>query len=85
MHDQKILELSINEERIIITMDKDFGELVYNAGFAMHGILLLRLENMTGLEKGKIVMHILDNFSDKLEGNFCVYHKGRFRVRHKKL
>ncbi len=30
--DVEILELAVLEQRIVITMDKDFGELVYNSG-----------------------------------------------------
>jgi predicted nuclease of predicted toxin-antitoxin system len=46
MPDQDIIRLAALEKRIVITMDKDFGELVYHSG-----ILLLRLEDATGSEK----------------------------------
>jgi predicted nuclease of predicted toxin-antitoxin system len=32
LHDEKILKMAANEKRIVITMHKDFGELVYNSG-----------------------------------------------------
>ena len=40
MTDFAILELGVSEGRIVVTMDKDFGELVYNSGYKHHGILL---------------------------------------------
>jgi predicted nuclease of predicted toxin-antitoxin system len=33
MPDQEIIRLTALEKRIVITMDKDFGELVYHSGF----------------------------------------------------
>lgn len=51
MPDQEIIRLAALEKRIVITMDKDFGELVYHSGMDHRGILLLRLENATGSEK----------------------------------
>jgi predicted nuclease of predicted toxin-antitoxin system len=81
MTDHDIIQLANKEERIIITMDKDFGELVYHALLKHSGIILLRLENATGSEKLKIMKEILDKYSDKLRNHFCVYQKGRFRIR----
>ena len=81
--DLSILELAITEKRIIITMDKYFGELVFHSGMYHEGVLLLRLEDMNGLMKSEILNNIIENFADKIQGNFCVFKKGRFRIRHK--
>lgn len=83
MTDFSILELAVSERRIVVTMDKDFGELVYNSGYKHHGILLLRLENMNGKEKTEIVQFIIQKYSVELRNKFCVYQKGKFRIRHK--
>ncbi len=56
--DIEILRLAIENHRMIITMDKDFGELVYNSGLPHTGVLLLRLENATGEQKSEIVQKI---------------------------
>jgi Uncharacterized protein conserved in bacteria len=45
MEDREILSMAVSEGRMIITMDKDFGELVYNSGLPHAGVLLLRLED----------------------------------------
>lgn len=34
------------EQRIILTADKDFGELVFRDGQTTHGIILLRLDDL---------------------------------------
>jgi predicted nuclease of predicted toxin-antitoxin system len=47
MDDREILGIAVSEGRMVITMDKDFGELVYNSGFQHAGVLLLRLNHET--------------------------------------
>ena len=84
MPDQNILKLASKEERIIITMDKDFGELVYQSKMNHSGIILLRLEDATAEEKLKVIMEILNNYSELLHDNFCVYQKRKFRIKEKK-
>ena len=51
MSDSDILFIADNESRMVITMDKDFGELVYHSGKVHKGVLLLRLEDAMGEEK----------------------------------
>lgn len=41
--DSKILQFAFETQRMIITMDKDFGELVFNSGKTHAGVLILRL------------------------------------------
>ena len=35
------------EQRFILTFDKDFGELVFRGGLTSHGVVLLRLDELT--------------------------------------
>lgn len=81
MSDTDILFIAEIEDRMVITMDKDFGELVYHSGKAHKGVLLLRLEDATGDEKVSVVQYILENFENQIEGKFCVFKNGRFRIR----
>ncbi len=81
MPDKKVLNMAVSEYRIVITMDKDFGELVYNSKLPHAGVLLLRLEGAKADEKIKTVEAILEKYSDKLLHNFCVYKNGRLKIR----
>lgn len=57
--DKEILKIAVSEKRMVVTMDKDFGELIYNSGLLHGGVLLLRLEDAKSDEKVKIVaVHI---------------------------
>jgi predicted nuclease of predicted toxin-antitoxin system len=53
--DTEILRLAVEEHRMIITMDKDFGELVHNSGMNHAGVLILRLADATGERKAEVV------------------------------
>lgn len=81
MLDKEILKIAASESRMVITMDKGFGELVYNSGLSHAGVLLLRLEDAKSNEKVRIVEKILRNYSDKLLNKFCVFKDGKLRVR----
>ncbi|MBI4684234.1 MAG: DUF5615 family PIN-like protein [Nitrospirae bacterium] len=79
--DSKILKLAVSESRMVITMDKDFGELVYNSGKTHAGVLILRLEDANGAQKVNAVRKILEEYADRIEGRFCVFQNGRLRIR----
>ncbi|MCG6534715.1 MAG: DUF5615 family PIN-like protein [Syntrophales bacterium LBB04] len=79
--DQDILQLAVREGRMIITMDKDFGELVYSSRLAHSGVLILRLEDATGEGKADVVKAILSEFATLIENKFCVYQNGKLRIR----
>ncbi|MFH0786045.1 MAG: DUF5615 family PIN-like protein [Pseudomonadota bacterium] len=79
--DIEILRLAAEDQRMIVTMDKDFGELVYNSGLLHAGVLLLRLEKSTGEQKAEIVKKIISEYSDQIADNFCVYQDGKLRIR----
>jgi len=65
---------------MVVTMDKDFGELVFRSGRAHAGVLILRLEDAQGCEKVEVVRAILAEHEEKLAGKFCVFQAGRLRI-----
>lgn len=79
--DKEILKIAVTERRMVVTMDKDFGELVYNSSLRHEGVLLLRLEDACGQEKVNIVKNILEQYSDKLLNRFCVFKDRKLRIR----
>ena len=79
--DREILRMAVSEKRMVITMDQDFGELVYNSKLPHKGVLLLRLEDAKSDEKVRTVKNILEEYSDKLLDGFCVFKDGKLRIR----
>ncbi len=69
----------------MITMDKDFGEMIFRSRQSHAGVLLLRLEDAPSDEKVLVVQQIFKSYLDALPGNFCVYQKGRLRIRHESM
>lgn len=80
MNDNSVLKLSIQENRILITFDKDFGEKVFRNGEAAKGILLLRFvpESVDFITRRMI--SFLEK-SQELENKFIVLEKDRVRIR----
>ena len=81
MPDRDILALAVQAERMVVTMDKDFGELVYRSRKLHAGVLLLRLEEARSYERIAVMEEILSKYGDQLPGNFAVYQSGRLRIR----
>jgi predicted nuclease of predicted toxin-antitoxin system len=81
MDDTDILSWAVQEQRLVMTMDKDFGELVYRSGQAHAGVLLLRLDQANSQEKVQAVAAIFAQQGGQLAGHFCVYQNGRLRIR----
>ncbi len=81
MDDASVIQLARDHGSILITMDKDFGELVYKQGKIHAGILLLRLEDATAQEKLAVIQQIVESFIDKLPNHFSVYQNGSLRTR----
>ena len=53
--DDYILKLANKQERILLTQDKDFGELVFRLKNVHFGVVLIRLNGYKPVEKASIV------------------------------
>ncbi len=81
MEDGEIISLAVNEDAIIITMDKDFGELVHKENMQHKGILLLRLEDAVSEEKLAVIQNIFPTHLENISKSFAVFQNGRLRIR----
>jgi predicted nuclease of predicted toxin-antitoxin system len=81
MKDVDILELAVKEARLIITMDKDFGELAFNSKKSHTGILLLRMEDAKWKQKIDVLSEIFEKYSKDIIDKFSVYQDKRLRIR----
>ncbi|MFB6100577.1 MAG: DUF5615 family PIN-like protein [Candidatus Nanohalobium sp.] len=79
--DSEIMERALEEKRIIVTNDKDFGELTIREGRDAEGILLLRLQLETPENKKKVLENILENHGDKIEGNLVIAREDQIKTR----
>ena len=81
MNDSAIVKMGNEENAIIITMDKDFGELVFKKQIPHRGILLLRLENAVAEEKLAVIQNIIPAHLSEIKNHFAVYQNGNLRIR----
>jgi predicted nuclease of predicted toxin-antitoxin system len=79
--DEAVLELANRSEAILITADKDFGELVYRQRRLSGGVVLLRLAGLTEAEKVAIVRSVLTEHGHELADSFSVVSPQRVRIR----
>ncbi len=79
--DRDVLSRAVSEGRILVTNDKDFGELVFRSGLAHLGVLLLRLRDESPAGRVSVVKAILAHHADKLAGQFVVATENNVRVR----
>ena len=75
--DEKILSFAEKEKLIIITDDKDFGELVFRLKKPAQGIILFR----TSPTEPEKLFEMVHGVLNKAEGKFIVAKEGQIRVR----
>jgi len=61
-----------DEGWILITNDKDFGESIYREHRPHKGVILLRLEDERAFNKIEAVRRLIEEFADRLPGQFVV-------------
>lgn len=79
--DAAILAQAASDRRLVVTNDKDFGELAFRSGQAHAGVLLLRLRDERADSRVKMVASVLDRWGDQLIGAFTVATERGVRIR----
>jgi predicted nuclease of predicted toxin-antitoxin system len=79
--DELVLELAKRQSALLLTSDKDFGELVYRQQRTHNGVLLLRLEGLSGVQKAEHVLSVFQDRRQQMVGAFSVLVPGRVRIR----
>ncbi len=80
MRDEDLLNLANAEKRILITNDKDFGELTFLQKRISAGIILLRVRGQKAEDKVKLISKLLQNYSDKVLNHFVVITENKIRI-----
>ena len=78
--DEQIMDLALQDDRILITADKDFGELVFVQN-RPHGPWI-RVVELSVVEQVRAVTGLLDQHDHELTGQVIVtITRGRIRIR----
>jgi len=78
--DQLVMARALDEQRILITEDSDFGELVYARGHSSVGIMLVRFPNRLRRSKAPSVVEAVAKLGARLIDSFTVVEPGRVRT-----
>lgn len=79
--DKDVLGVAESEECILITEDRDFGELVVRQRLDVRGLILLELDRLSNSAEAETVASVVSTHADKLIGNLLVIEPGRIRIR----
>jgi predicted nuclease of predicted toxin-antitoxin system len=80
--DVQILEIANRERRIIITNDRDFGELIFKNGLSHQGVIFVRLSDERSDNKIAILARLFEtNFKLIKAENFIIVTEESIRVR----
>jgi predicted nuclease of predicted toxin-antitoxin system len=79
--DKRILELSRETKRILITEDKDFGEWVFAHREQAPGVLFLRYKNERVNEMSATLAQFIVERGDSLKSRFATLTPDKVRIR----
>jgi predicted nuclease of predicted toxin-antitoxin system len=78
--DRQVLRRAETENRVLITFDKDFGELAFRANLpASSGIILFRISALSSSHVARVAVVALDSRTD-WAGHFAVVEDARIRM-----
>jgi len=79
--DREILKKAVKENRILITADKDFGDLIFYSRRTHKGIILLRLKDQSSSAKIEVIDKLLKFHRGKIIKRFVVVTKDKVKIR----
>lgn len=83
--DDTVLERANEHDALLVTEDKDFGEMVFRQELAHHGVALLRLHGLLSATKAQIVSTAFKQHASEMPDAFTVISPGLVRIRRKRI
>ncbi len=75
--------MALAEERIVLTEDKDFGQLVYASDQQTRGVILIRFPAKARATLPGAITKLAQDLGDQLVGAFVVVRPGGIRIGHR--
>lgn len=79
INDDEILAKAFAENWILITNDKDFGEMVFRERRNHRGVIFMRLDDERAANKIEVLRQLLENYREKLPEEFVVVTETKVR------
>jgi predicted nuclease of predicted toxin-antitoxin system len=81
LSDGDVITLASREMRLLLTEDKDFGDLVFRRERAVPGVVLMRMASENPALKAVRLAAAIERYGELLFGHYVVIEEGRFRSR----
>jgi predicted nuclease of predicted toxin-antitoxin system len=78
--DSTVIQLALAEQRILLTEDKDFGQLVFASAYQSAGVILVRFPTQARSALPQVVLNFVGQEGSRLTGRFAVVEPGRTRI-----
>lgn len=79
--DEIVLQRANERDALLVTSDKDFGELVFRMQHSHAGVILLRLAGLSPDKKSDVVASAVRNHGNVMHKSFTVISSGMTRIR----
>ena len=79
--DDEVLLKANKESAILLTADRDFGDLVFRQGRLIEGVVLIRLAGLSSKSKADQVSSAINHHGNELQKAFSVITPGSIRIR----
>ena len=80
--DEKVMEIAINQDRTIVTFDRDYSELIFKFGYKPQaGVIYLRFDEYTPVFAGELVYKIINYEELDFDNRLTVIDKRGIRQR----
>jgi predicted nuclease of predicted toxin-antitoxin system len=78
--DAMVMEMASRENRILLTEDKDFGQLVYAYSQQSSGVIFIRYPTSARKTLPNALVALVSELGNDLIGSFVVLSPGRIRI-----
>ncbi len=79
--DIEVLALAFSENRILLTEDTDFGDLIVRFGLQTHGVVRLDLNALSREARAQRALHALRQLGESVRGAIVSIEPSRTRIR----
>ena len=79
--DEHVIQRANEEEALLLTADKDFGELVFRQRRLTQGVVLIRLAGLSPQRKGELTVKAIQEHETEMPQHFTVITPGMIRIR----
>lgn len=79
--DHKVLSTATEKNALLLTSDKDFGELHFRQRRLSSGVALIRLSGLSATKKAEIVLSTFKQHGKEFPESFSVISAGGVRIR----